>query len=432
MTKPAGKILLYFFILFIYFPLAAAPSATLTLEQAVALAKSHSALLEQSKVLAVSAEADAERASDKLYPKLSLDGGYKYQSVLPETILGRQTLKIGDNNNYSIGPALSYVLWDSGNSRNQIKSLEFLSKAKYQQFKLSEIQLRLTIQIAYLQAVVSKEIADSSARAEQLAQVQNRDVQAKKKGGSASELDALISDSEILSYSLKAKQSWLDFDVYLQDLVYYTGQNIDSLITFQTLAEMVDHVVIPTKTDMNHDHPVLLIPLQMEKSTQYSLDAQKSSYWPIILLQARSSLDYPNFQKLEEINQNTLSVNFTWMLFDFGETKSAVRSKYALLDAARASVQEAKNSLARDIGKIKSKITHLRDQITDAEKLVEKQTKLAKTNYSAYKYGSIKYSDVQSANLRLLETEKNLALLRTQYLGQVFTLQYLTEGNNHE
>lgn len=407
----------------------AEPKGLLTLDQAVELSRSHSSTLVQSKAVADSAQADAESSKGKLYPKLSLDGNFKEQSVVPEASLGGQNVKLGDNKSYSIGPTLSYVLWDSGSSRNQTKSLEFLSQARQRQHQLSAVQLKLATQIAYTQVVVSQEIADSSSKAEQLARVQNKDIQSRKRGGSASDLDALTSDSEILNYSLKAKQAKADSDSNALDLAYYTGESSSQL---QPLSDLVAQVKVPIDSSVNTNHPSLLAQGDLEKSAQYGLDSQKSSHWPTISLQARSSLDYPNFNKLEQINQNTISANLTWTIFDFGGISDSVRSKEYLLASARASTQEAKNALARDLEKTHSKITNLKSQLEDAEVLVKKQEKLAKTNYSTYKFGGIKYSDVQAANLRLLDAEKNLAMLRAQYLVQIFTLQYLMEGTTNE
>lgn len=420
------------FIILIYLSphlILAESKALLTLDQAVELSRSHSSTLAQSKAVADSAQADAESSHGGLYPKLSLDGNFKEQSVVPEASLGGQNIKLGDNKSYSIGPTLSYVLWDSGNSRNQIKSLEFLSQARQHQHQLSAVQLKLATQIAYAQVVVSQEIADSSSKAEQLARVQNKDIQSRKRGGSASDLDALTSDSEILNYSLKTKQAKADSDSNALDLAYYTGQNSSQ---FQSLSDLVAQIKISNDSSLNANHPSLLAQSELEKSALYSLDSQKSSRWPTISLQARSSLDYPNYNKLEQINQNTITANLTWTLFDFGGTSNSVRSKEYLLASARASAQETKDALTRDLEKTRSKIANLKSQLEDADVLVKKQDKLAKTNFSAYKYGSIKYSDVQSANLRLLDAEKNLALLRAQYLVQVFTLQYLMEGTSNE
>ena len=74
-----------------------------------------------------------------LKPALTLDGYYKYNTSVPEIEMAAGpiviTKKLGDNQNYSLGPSLSWVMWDKGASRNTWMSLEAGANAKEYEFE---------------------------------------------------------------------------------------------------------------------------------------------------------------------------------------------------------------------------------------------------------------------------------------------------------
>lgn len=403
-------------------------SPLFSIDEALTAAKSQSATLRSAEAIAESATSTAEAADSALYPKLSIDGSYKRQSVIPEVSVGGNTIKLNDYYSYSIGPTLSYTLWDSGLKRNQMKSLEAVSESKQWQRKLTESQVMLSTKVAYVQASLAAESLAVANQANELSRTQNKDIQARHRGGSASRLDALTSDSEVLNYNLKVQQADNEWQSSQSDLNYLVGKNINSPEQLQSMKTLYDLFKSKSQSINPELHPLTRIQNALNKSALAQAEGQRSAYWPTLNLQLRSSLDYPNGSTFEQINQNSAQLNLTWSLFEFGATKNQVAAKLAEARASAEQMKDVAATIDRDAEKAKARVKNLVLQIEDAEKLVLKQQELARLNYSTYKFGKLSFSDVQTANLRLLEAKTRLASLRAQFLIQTFNLQYLSES----
>ena len=149
-------------------------------------------------------------------------------------------------------------------------------------------------------------------------------------------------------------------------------------------------------------------------------------------MQLRSSLDYPNGPTLEQINQNSAMLSLTWSLFEFGATKKSIAAYESEAKSAELQRSDAAKLLLKDLEKAELKAKSLISQIEEAIRLRDQQKELSKLNFDTYKIGKLGFSDIQAANIRLLDAENRLSSLRAQYLVQIFTIQFLTEGGQNE
>lgn len=400
-----------------------------TLQEAVNFAKNQSSVIHSAEAFDEAATAAAESSRSALYPKLSIEGNYRLQSVVPEVTLGPNKIQLTDYHTYSVGPTISWALWDSGLRRNQMHSLEAVAASKKFQRVLTGSQVELQTKTAYIQASLSAEILSLAKKATELAKTQNKDIQARQKSGSVSHLDGLTSDSEVLNYRLKVSQGEADWQVSLADLSYVIGRKVEASIRLQNMEELFESLKQTPSNEISQseDHPLVQVQAQLEKSSLAQADAQRANYWPMLNLQLRSSLDYPNGPNFQQIFQNTLAVNLSWSLFEFGLTRNQVESKMAEARAIAQQKQDTLATLERDTQKAQARIQSLLQQVDEAEEIVLKQQELAKLNFSTYQFGKLSFSDVQTANLRLLDAQNRLAALRAQYLVQTFNLQYLAK-----
>lgn len=403
--------------------------AVLSIDDAVQMARSHSRLSAAANEQLRAAESMVEAAQTGLYPKLTLEGTYRHQSVVPEVVMGTKITKLTDEYGYSIGPTLSYVLWDSSLTRHRLRNLESIAHTKDAQRQLSEKQVELMAELAYLNCILAGENLAIARQAEQLARVQNKDIQVRYKNGAVSRIDSLNSDSEVLNHALKVEQAENELRLNRSDLAYQLGRTIDSQTLLYSLTEIFQkyrNVEVSARSPSSL-HPLLLIHEGLEKASLAQVEMQHAAYWPTVSLQFRSSLDYPNGPKFEQIHQNMFGLSFSWSLYEFGNTKYQVSAKNAELKAVQFQREEVQESLKRDLEKIGNKIVSLYKQVGEAEQIVNRQEELARLNYSAYRFGKMSFSDVQNANLRLLEAKNRLASMRAQYLNQFFNYQYLAE-----
>ena len=111
----------------------------------------------QYKSAALSAEAAAAAASASgaaAYPRLSLEGNLRYNEVVPAISMpaalggGRP---LGDNWNYSLGPSVSWTLFDGGVLRHGRRSSEQLARARSAEAEHVRRQVVLKARTAYFQ-----------------------------------------------------------------------------------------------------------------------------------------------------------------------------------------------------------------------------------------------------------------------------------------
>lgn len=407
---------------------ARAKESTLGIDDAVALALKHSSSLQAARDSTEAARDSASAVQAARYPKLSLDGNYRMQSVVPEVAVGPRTIQLTDDHNYSIGPTLSVTLWDSGLKGGQVRSLEAVAYTRHAQEVLTGAQIRLATRMAYVNSALTTSTLKAARQSESLSRTQNKDIQTRSRQGAASRLDALASDSEVLNYSLKAKQAESELQASLADLRYYLAEGAPAEVVLQSLEELSGAMATPEKPTAGGVHPLARIQEGLERSAAAQADSLGAAHWPIVNLQLRSSFDYPNGPSFEQIQQNTASVQFTWSLFEFGAVKKQVAAREADSRVAREQQKDILLGLDRDRAKALSRIEGLGGQIRETEQLVNKAGEVARMNYETYRYGKLSFSDVQTANLRLLDAKTRLAALRAQYLAQRYNLEFLTES----
>jgi outer membrane protein TolC len=413
--------------------ISSAYSHTLTLDEAVKKARSNSLSIRAASSSSDSARLKADSMASSRFPRLSLDGSYRNQSIVPEASIGPSKIKLSDNINYSVGPTLSWTIWDSGQKSNLEKSAAAMAELKLSQEKLTEKQIAFNTKVSYVQSVLSYEIKENSEKVLGLSQIQNKDIANRFKTGSASKLDFLSSQSEISNYQLKSTQAISEFENYMEDLKYFTGESIGDL-KLETLSDLIARFKSAGENQSAslENHPQVIIQNAAQKSALAQAEAQKSLNWPTINLQLRSSLDYPNGPTLEQINQNSASISLTWSIFEFGSTKKAIAAYEADAKSAELLRADAAKLLLKDLEKAELKVKSLISQIEEATRLRDQQKELSKLNYETYKIGKLGFSDIQSANIRLLDAENRLSSLRAQYLIQIFSIQFLTEGGQNE
>jgi outer membrane protein len=404
---------------------------TLLLGQAIILAQQNSQNIKAAEKANVAAEASAEMHQSLNYPKLSLDANYRQQSVVPEMRIGQSTQKLGDDHSYSVGPTLNWMLWDSGLRKNNIVAAEFLAKSKKHQLHWNSMQVRLSAQLAYVQVVLAQETLQNSKQAAQLTRQQNKDIQNRYRSGSVSKLDALGSDTEVANYQLKVEQAMGESDASEVDFSYLIGQSERKATDLQNLDQIIEQFEKHERSAVGV-HPMLASQKYFTQSRWATVQAQRSSYWPSLNLQLRTSIDYPNGPNFAEVQQNLLTLNLTWSIYDFGFNKNQIAAKVAEAEGAASLQADIESQLSRDLKKASIKKLSLKNQILEASLMEKKQVELAKLIFNSYQYGRLSFTEVQAANLRLLEVKTRLSNLKAQYLIQNFNIQYLSESDFYE
>src|SRR5574344_1470585 len=94
----------------------------LPLETVEKQALEYSPKIKQAQSAAEAQQSVYESFDSYLYPSVTFDAKGGWVSKVPEMKLGYNALKFGDNWSYSLGPTLSYTVFDNGKRNDKVKS----------------------------------------------------------------------------------------------------------------------------------------------------------------------------------------------------------------------------------------------------------------------------------------------------------------------
>ena len=418
------------------------------------------ALQYSPRLLAIRSEEDSARSHAEaqhtfLFPKLYLDASYRYQSVVPSLTFplpGAPNLSFGDNNNYSIGPALQWTALDFGANLNSWKSASETEKAKSQERQSVERQVLLLVRQAYFRVQLALEqmhiISDSLA----LSEAQYQDIRHRYQAGTSSRLDSLSAHKEVLSYSVQLRRSQADLSAAIRELYAVSGEPLPAdfskpvtavlqkdasraeneaptvWVQADPISESLETVKteVPLKYDLPMDaNPQLQTLAHQSESALKAGDASQSGLYPKLQFSAKSSYDYPNGPIKDHIQQNIVAMSLTMPLFEFSRTRleaQATRSQALALEARR---EQSLLDLQRDWNQALDQLAALQEQQKLLRESAAESVEVARLTYDSYTAGRSTFLEVQSANLRSLDARVQATRNDVQILIQLALINNL-------
>lgn len=433
----------------------AGETATLSLglREAEAAAKAHSL---KARAAAEEAAAAGDREDEQfaaLLPRLTLDGSYRYQTVVPEfrPAPTAPPTRFGDHRATSVGPTLSWTLWDSGSLYQSWRSQKARASSALELSRLAERQALLGARLAYAQAQLAREQSLQLYDALALAEAQDRDIQSRFKAGAASRIDTLSSRQDALQRRRQFLQAQADLGSSLRELFQLTGlgagldlaRPLDArastaaasgsaaptlLVTLDDLREVPPALAAAESAALDPSHPAVAAQADQAEAARRAASGLQRGRGPTVKLSARASYDYPNGPVLESVTQKSVGLTASLPLFEGRQTARAVEEQRHLAGAAEARRDLAAEELARDWDKARVALSSLRAQLEVDDRSSADAAELATLVYRAYKAGTANYLEVQSANLRSLEAKVQAARTRAQILIQLAALASLSRG----
>jgi outer membrane protein TolC len=427
----------------------------LSLQELTQAALQNSPKLKAAQLEAESAKSSANSAGAVEWPRLGLDGSYRYQTEVPSMLLGPTgpSLTFGDHNNYNVGAFLSWTLWDFRSLANQTNSLERLSRSKEQIGQATSRQLELAVRLSYFKAQINLEQVRLLGDSLKLAQAQYSDIQKQSLYGKASRLDKLSSHQEVLDFQRQLRQAQAELSNSLRDLFGLTGTKEPTDFTLPLDARMAGNLPSgwdgPTvwvsmdpqaqslqalekgeKTPPDDTVPQLKTYAYLADSARYAADSVFSQLLPKIVVSARADYEYPNGPILETIQQNTVGVSVSMPLFDWGRIVNDSDSKQKQAQAYLKDLDQAKADLWRDWNKAQDVMKSLRYQSRVNQTAVSETDELARLMYGAYQAGGARFLEVESANVRVLQARIFSIRNDIQILMQLAVLSSLSGQSN--
>jgi outer membrane protein TolC len=379
-----------------------------------------------------------------LLPRLYIDASYRYVEEVPEMALvpNRPPVKFGDNENWSVGPAASWTVWDWGSAYLGWRSVSALTAAKSEEVGLTRRQVRLTAANSYCQVQVALEASRLLADSLRLAQDQYRDISLRLKAGSASRLDALLAHQDVLARQREFVQARTALGSALQDLFALTGSGTGLDTSFPVDAETakalpadvppaslvvaldpmeISATVLESVAGRGPDpaYPGVRYFSRLADSSRSTANGILASNLPAVSITGKVSRDYPNGPVLEEINQRMALAVVSFPVFEWGRRG---REEWEYREKAKAFEERrdlASVELARDWSKASDALAGLAVQREVNRQASAETAELARLTYDAYKTGQARFTEVQAANLRALQARVQEARTKAETLIQL-------------
>lgn len=423
------------------------PRFVMTLAEAESSARAHSPRLKAAAEESAGARDRAESQFAPLLPRLTLDGSYRYATEVPSLALapGQPARPFGDHRATSLGPTLSWTLWDEGALLKGWKSQKARAASKEEEERLAAGQAVLGARLAYAQAQLAREqfllLADSLA----LALAQYKDIESRFKAGAASRIDVLSSHQDALSRQIQLLQAQSDLAGALRELLQLTGRGdgrdlsrpSDPRVSTAAAAGLKEPTLLVELDDLSvppvslpaddlagpdAENPRVSILRRQAESARLAARGMSAGRWPVVRLSARVSRDYPNGPVLESVTQKSVGLTASLPLFEGRQTARAAREISHQAAAAERRGDLASEELSRDWDQARATLGSLREQEAVDERSVAETDELARLVYLSYKAGRSNYLEVQNANLRALESKVSAARTRVQVRIQLSIL----------
>jgi outer membrane protein len=429
---------------------------TETLNEASARSKASSGLLKASTALVEAADFQTTASLSALFPRLTIDGYYSYQTAIPTVNIGAllgnpnaPAVQFGTNSNYSAGPTLSYTLFDGFQTRKSWKSSESNFHAKSENQKATERQLELNTHLAYFKVQFNLKALLLTATSLKLSQAQDHDIENRFQAGAASKLEKITSHQGVLNYLLQFRQTQTELAASIRQLLAMTGEQnqfdssrpipaeiastfpsgIDSptvLVRLDQLEDTLGAMGHAPLSEPDSQHPQIRALEFSSDSLRLSSESYMAALWPKIQLSAKALIMYPNGPEIQTVNQNIFMVSLSMPLFEGDLSRSFAGQRMRESLANDFQKEQKLTDLQRDWQIAKDQVDSLRVQQKVAEQNVAAAEEVEQLTYKSYKAGKVNFLDVQTVNQKLLQAQVNAAQIQSNTLMQIAQLEYLS------
>ncbi|HAF94976.1 MAG: hypothetical protein A2X34_07260 [Elusimicrobia bacterium GWC2_51_8] len=432
---------------------AAAGDAAFTLASVESSALASSKVFKSARDEAEAAAASAKSARSALYPKVLLEGQLKYLEVVPfiamPAALGGHR-PMGDNWNYSAGPAAYWTIFDYGAVKKYYESLRHTAQSKAVGAEHARRRVLFEARTAYFRLRLALEKVYLIGDNLQLALAQLKDISFSVKAGSRSRLDELMASQEVLARRRDLLKARNDISDALRDLSFITGAAQDprpqapldarmkdknygviepagDYITADTLESLLSKFAAYSASGPDPAGPSIKAFEELAAAYRSASAGAGAERGPKLQISAKSSLDYPNGPNLYSFNQNTAGLSLSLPLFEGGKSSLKARESSLAADAALERSVEARNIVERDFYKARDAFMRLDVQQKINIEAVDRAGEAAELAYGAYKAGGATYLEVENANLRVLSAKTTVASATAEMLYQLAVMASLAK-----
>jgi len=405
----------------------------LSKEEALAMALENNFGIQMSKNTTEIVKNNSELLNSGYLPSVSLSGGGNFNASDSEIVFPGQFLEDGtprpnvnldnqESQRYNAGINLNYTLFDGLGRKYTYKRLK-------EQYALSELQLRQTIEQTILQLFsVYFNVAQLTEATANLQQALSVSKSRQKRAESAfafgqtNKLAVLNAQVDVTNDSINLLQTRQELDNAKRDLNLILNQPINQDFDVDTEVNFIPEIQITTWIETAEQFNVELMQQRsLKQINAYDLKVSQSGYLPTLglvgsygwnLNQSPRSAFFPG------TNNTTLSMgigaNLTWNLFDGGRTITQVKNAKITFENQTIQEQETQLTFERNV-------TNAQQSYQNAIKIFEIQDKQVETgtynferSEAQYRLGSITAIEFRQAQINLRNAQIQRAAAKYQ------------------
>jgi len=366
-------------------------------------------------------------------PTISLNGGSNFTSSNSEIAFPGQVLEDGsprpnlnlddqESQRFNGGVNLNYTLFDGLGRKFTYKRLK-------EQYALSELQLRETIEFTIIQLYSVyfnvAQLTESKSIFKQALEVsKERESRAESafKYGQTNKLAVLNAQVDVTNDSISVLEITQQLDNAKRDLNLLLSQSMENKYSVSTQVDFVSEIQIEALLENAAAYNVSL--LKQKQNTQinsYDVKVSQSGYLPSIglvgsygwnLNQSPASAFFPG------TNNNTYSMSFganlSWNLFDGGRSITRVKNAKIAVENQKILTDEIQLTFERDLSNALQSYKNAKMIYSIQEKQVETGSYNFERSQAQYNLGSITAIEFRQAQINLRNAQNQWTLAKYQ------------------
>ena len=366
-------------------------------------------------------------------PTVSISGGSNYTESDAEIAFPGQVYEDGtpipnrifedqESQRFNAGVNLNYTLFDGLGRKFTYKRLK-------EQYALSELQLRETIEFTILQLYevyfnIAQLTESKSIFQENLSISKERQKRAEIAfiHGQGNKLAVLNAQVDVTNDSINLIQIKQQLDNSKRDLNLLLNQPIGQDFEVDLNVDFIPYIQIESFLENAAENNVEL--LKQKSNTQinsYDIKISQSGYLPTVGLVGSYGWNLnksPASPFFPGTNNNSYSVgvgaSLSWNLFDGGTTLTRVKNAKLTLENQDLLEQESKLSFTRDISKSIQNFKNAKEIFKIQKKQVETATYNFNRSKAQYKLGSITAIEFRQAQINLINAQNQRTIAKYQ------------------
>lgn len=424
------------FIVFILINLVIYPllgQQTISKEEALEIALEKNFGIQVSKNNLEISKNNSSLLNSGFLPTISLNGGSNFTSSNSEIAFPGQVLEDGsprpnlnlddqESQRFNGGVNLNYTLFDGLGRKFTYKRLK-------EQYALSELQLRETIEFTIIQLYSVyfnvAQLTESKSIFKQALEVsKERESRAESafKYGQTNKLAVLNAQVDVTNDSISVLEITQQLDNAKRDLNLLLSQSMKNKYSVSTQVDFVSEIQIEALLENAAAYNVSL--LKQKQNTQinsYDVKVSQSGYLPSIglvgsygwnLNQSPASAFFPG------TNNNTYSMSFganlSWNLFDGGRSITRVKNAKIAVENQKILTDEIQLTFERDLSNALQSYKNAKMIYSIQEKQVETGSYNFERSQAQYNLGSITAIEFRQAQINLRNAQNQWTLAKYQ------------------